>query len=160
VALGTRLDQHGAGSFADWPKMYGAAGGVFDGNNVLDAYAATHLAVQRARAGEGVSLLVAETFRMGGHATHDEREARATFAPDLFRHWGARDPIGMYEEWLLAEGVARERLNEIETRVSSEVDASAEEALASREIAMPAAATVLDGVYAERQGELRNGTQA
>ena len=51
VALGTRLDQHMAGSFADWPRMYGVAGGIFDGNHVLDAYAATRIAVDRARAG-------------------------------------------------------------------------------------------------------------
>jgi TPP-dependent pyruvate/acetoin dehydrogenase alpha subunit len=148
VALGTRLDQHGAGSFAEWPRMYGAAGGVFDGNHVLDAYAATRLAVQRARDGEGVSLLVAETFRMGGHATHDEREARATFAPELFSAWGARDPIGLYEEWLVGEGVPRGRLGEIEARVAEQVDAAAAEALASRDTAMPAPDTVLDDVYA------------
>jgi len=54
VALGTRLDQHAAGRFADWPAMYGVAGGTFDGNHVLDAYAAVRLAADRARAGEGV----------------------------------------------------------------------------------------------------------
>ncbi len=151
VALGTRLDQHGAGSFADWPRMYGAAGGVFDGNHVLDAYAATRLAVDRARAGEGVSLLVGETFRMGGHATHDEREARATFAADLFSAWGARDPIGLYEEWLVGEGVPRQRLEEIEGRVAEQVDASAEDALSSRDSAMPAPDTVLEGVYARSE---------
>ncbi|HXE57316.1 MAG TPA: thiamine pyrophosphate-dependent enzyme, partial [Gemmatimonadales bacterium] len=79
VALGTRLDQHHlARSFDDWPAAYGVAGWGFDGNNVLDAYAATALAVERCRRGEGPVLLVAETFRMGGHATHDEREARTT----------------------------------------------------------------------------------
>jgi TPP-dependent pyruvate/acetoin dehydrogenase alpha subunit len=148
VALGTRLDQHGAGPFSEWPRMYGAAGGVFDGNHVLDAYAATRIAVERARAGEGVSILVAETFRMGGHATHDEREARATFAPELFREWGARDPIGLFEEWLVEEGVKRERLEGIEHRVSGEVDAAAEEALASRDTAMPRPESVLEDVYA------------
>ncbi|HEX2091437.1 MAG TPA: thiamine pyrophosphate-dependent enzyme, partial [Longimicrobiaceae bacterium] len=76
VALGTRLDQNSAGPFSEWPKMYGVAGGAFDGNHVLDAYAATRTAVERARAGEGVTILVAETFRMGGHATHDERALR------------------------------------------------------------------------------------
>ena len=104
VALGTRLDQHAAGSFADWPKMYGVAGGSFDGNHVLDAYAATRIAADRARAGEGVTLLIAETFRMGGHATHDEREARETFDSALFARWGERDPIGLYESWLEREG--------------------------------------------------------
>ena len=43
---------------------------------------------------------------MGGHATHDEAEARATFPQSLFDHWGRRDPIGLYEAWLLGEGIA------------------------------------------------------
>lgn len=146
VALGTRLDQHAAGEFEHWPKMYGVAGGSFDGNHVLDAYAATRLAVERARAGEGVSLLVAETFRMGGHATHDEREARVTFDAGLFAAWGKRDPIGMYEAWLEGEGVPRDRLTEMEADVAAEIDQAVEEALASR-ADLPAAESVTVGVY-------------
>src|SRR6266704_3269995 len=77
VALGTRLDQHHlAPDFREWPASYGIWGEQFDGNNVLDAYAATRIAAERCRRGEGPAMLVAETFRMGGHATHDEREAR------------------------------------------------------------------------------------
>ena len=120
VALGTRLDQHhlaAAGEkFAQWPKAYGMWGGVFDGNNVLDAYALTALAVERCRRGEGPALLVAETFRMGGHATHDEAEARRTFDASLFAHWGKRDPIGMFEEHLVRTGISRERLAQAERR--------------------------------------------
>jgi len=148
VALGTRLEQGGIGPFSEWPRMYGVAGGTFDGNHVLDAYAAAKIAVDRARAGEGVTLLVAETFRMGGHATHDEREARNIFDAELFARWGKRDPIGMYEAWLEDEGVPRVRLEEIEAAVASEVDAAAEEALRSRDGAMPVGETVTHGVYA------------
>jgi TPP-dependent pyruvate/acetoin dehydrogenase alpha subunit len=147
VALGTRLGQHAAGSFEDWPAMYGVPGEVFDGNHVLDAYAATRLAVERARAGEGASLLVAETFRMGGHATHDEREARATFDAVLFAHWGRRDPIGLFEAWLHEEGVGRDRLERIEAEVAREVDAAAEEALRGREARMPVSESAAQGVY-------------
>jgi TPP-dependent pyruvate/acetoin dehydrogenase alpha subunit len=147
VALGTRLDQHhAAGSFADWPAGYGVRGGVFDGNNVLDAYAATKLAAAWCRAGEGPALLVGETFRMGGHATHDEREARDTFPDALFAAWGRRDPIGRYETYLVDEGVTREQLAAIEDRVTAEVDAAAREALLSRD-RMPVAGSALDGVY-------------
>jgi TPP-dependent pyruvate/acetoin dehydrogenase alpha subunit len=148
VALGTRLDQHAAGEFAAWPRMYGMPGGTFDGNHVLEAYAATRVAAERARRGEGPSLLVAETFRMGGHATHDEREARATFAPELFAAWGARDPIGLYEAWLEGEGVSRETLSGIERGVEEEIGAAEQEALASRTERLPRAATAGDGVYA------------
>ena len=148
VALGTTLAQHAAGSFTDWPAMYGVAGATFDGNHVLDAYAATRLAADRARAGEGVTLLVAETFRMGGHATHDEREARSIFAAELFASWGRRDPVGLYEAWLAEQGIAAAVLEEIEARVTAEVDAAAEEALRSRETAMPEPASAVQAVYA------------
>ncbi|HEV2149128.1 MAG TPA: thiamine pyrophosphate-dependent enzyme [Longimicrobiaceae bacterium] len=148
VALGTRPEHGGIGRFSEWPRMYGVAGGVFDGNHVLDAYAATRIAVERARAGEGVTLLVGETFRMGGHATHDEREARSIFDAETFAHWGKRDPVGLYEAWLEEEGIPRARLEEIEARVAAEVDAAAEEALRSRETAMPRGETVTEGVYA------------
>ncbi|HEY7543615.1 MAG TPA: thiamine pyrophosphate-dependent dehydrogenase E1 component subunit alpha, partial [Blastocatellia bacterium] len=104
VALGTRLDQHHRASFLDWPSAYGVEGWAMDGNNVLDVYAAVKLAADGCREGRGPFMLVAETFRMGGHATHDEREARETFAKELFEHWGKRDPIGLFETYLI-EGV-------------------------------------------------------
>jgi TPP-dependent pyruvate/acetoin dehydrogenase alpha subunit len=148
VALGTRLEQHHLpADFKDWPASYGVWGVSFDGNNVLDAYAATRLAAERCRKGEGPALLIAETFRMGGHATHDEREARETFPAELFKAWGKRDPIGLYEEYLKKDGVKAKQLADVEAEVTAEVAKAAEEAIASRE-KMPKAESALDGVYA------------
>lgn len=150
VALGTRLDQHHLpGEYKDWASSYGVWGAQFDGNNVLDAYAATRLAADRCRAGQGggPALLVADTFRMGGHATHDEREARETFPAALFARWGQRDPIGLYEEYLKEEGVKDKRLGAVESDVATEVEKGADEAIASRE-RMPKGESALDGVYA------------
>jgi pyruvate dehydrogenase E1 component alpha subunit/2-oxoisovalerate dehydrogenase E1 component alpha subunit len=148
VALGTRLEQHHLPpDFKDWAASYGVWGAAFDGNNVLDAYAATRIAADRCRSGSGPALLVAETFRMGGHATHDEREARDTFPSELFKMWGKRDPIGMYEEYLKEEGVPAKVLGEVEVEITEHVERAAAEALASRE-KMPAGETALGGVYA------------
>lgn len=147
VALGTRLDQHQAtGNFDDWAATYGVWSARCDGNNVLDAFAATRLAAERCRAGQGPALLVAETFRMGGHATHDEREARELFAPDVFAAWGRRDPVGLYEEYLKESGVAAARLAAVEADVTAEIERAEREALASREH-MPSGASALGGVY-------------
>lgn len=171
VALGTRLDQHHRASFLDWPAAYGVEGWAMDGNNALDVYAAVKLAVDGCREGRGPFLLIAETFRMGGHATHDEREARATFAKELFQYWGKRDPIGLFETYLIEGAIdlenggrARnsralrqrneETLKQIEHRVIEEIDRAAEEALASRNIAIrPDSAA--EGAYAfeSRVGE-------
>jgi len=152
VALGTRVDQHHLpGNFDDWAASYGIEGAGFDGNNVLDAYAATSLAAARCREGRGPALLVADTFRMGGHATHDEREARATFPESLFQAWGRRDPIGLYESYLEEEGIETAELERIEREVTAEVERGAEEAAASRE-RMPAGDSALSGVYANGNG--------
>lgn len=153
VALGTRLAQHhltpAPESFANWPKAYGIWGGVFDGNNVLDGYALTSMAAERCRRGDGPALLIAETFRMGGHATHDEQEARRTFDSELFGMWGRRDPIPMYEQWLIARGISRERLEAIEQVIDLEVTRAEEEALVSRAERMPHGEDALRGVYHE-----------
>jgi TPP-dependent pyruvate/acetoin dehydrogenase alpha subunit len=150
VALGTKLEQHHLpGDFKDWPSSYGVWGAQFDGNNVLDAYAATRIAAERCRTGNGPALLIAETFRMGGHATHDEREARETFPPELFTKWGKRDPIGLYEEYLKEEGIPAKVLGELEQDVTEQVAQAAAAALASRDN-MPEGKAALEGVYASR----------
>src|SRR5207249_11442992 len=108
----------------------------------------------RCRTGEGPALLVAETFRMGGHATHDEREARETFPDKLFKAWGQRDPIGLYEEYLKEEGWKAPELEAVEAEVTAEVERAAEEAVGSRE-KMPEGKAALGGVYADGRSEER-----
>lgn len=145
VALGTRVEQHTRGDLERLPELYGIPSWSADGNNVLDVYAATWLAVERCRKGEGPAAVVARTFRMGGHATHDEREARETFDPDLFRDWGRRDPVGLYETYLLGRGVPGEELEAAEAEVVREVDQAAEEALASKERVPPPETALYEG---------------
>ena len=94
-------------------------------------------------------MLIAETFLMGGHATHDEAEARRTFAAELFSEWGRRDPVAMYEEYLVDRKVAtREALAEEEARIEAAVERASEEALESRQHRMPAPESATLDVYA------------
>lgn len=149
VALGTAVGVHHLpGSFEELREAYGMAGWSFDGNNVLDAYAATRLAADRCRAGDGPVMLTAETFRMGGHATHDEREAREVIPAEMFVHWGRRDPIGLFEEYLKQTGTPAEALEQDEAEVAEEVERAAEQALRSRDENMPVPESALEGVYA------------
>jgi TPP-dependent pyruvate/acetoin dehydrogenase alpha subunit len=150
VALGTTVaSYHLPGSFDELPESYGMWGASFDGNNVLDAWAAATQAVTRCRGGDGPAMLVAHTFRMGGHATHDEREARATFPAEWFADWGRRDPVGMYEGWLMeVRGIAAARLEEVEARIEAEIASAEQEALRSREQAIPRGESAMEGVYA------------
>jgi len=153
VALGTHKEVHSRAACTEMAAAYGLTGMSCDGNNVLDVYASSCEAVARCRAGAGPVLLTATTFRMGGHATHDEAEARQMFPQEVFAHWGRRDPIGMYEAWLTrTRGVASSRLERIEARVTAEIEQASEAALASRGAAASGVATerdVLAGVHAE-----------
>lgn len=145
VALGTRLEEHGPGDIHAWPAIYGIDSWSCDGNNVLDVYAATRLAVARCRVGRGPAAIVVDTFRMGGHATHDEREARETFPSELFEHWGRRDPVGLFEAYLEGRGVSPDVLGGIEAEVTSEMDRAADEALESRDRIPPPEQALYDG---------------
>ncbi|MXV95743.1 MAG: thiamine pyrophosphate-dependent dehydrogenase E1 component subunit alpha [Gemmatimonadetes bacterium] len=133
VALGTTLEQHGAARPEDMPAAYGIEPLTCDGNNVLDVYAATALARERCIQGNGPAVVVAETFRMGGHATHDEQEARDTFPAELFVHWGRRDPVGLFEAWLIDEGIPAETIKGVEASADRAVREAADRALSSRD---------------------------
>ena len=117
---------------------------------MLDTYAATKLAADLARNGRGPVIVFAETFRMGGHATHDEKEAREICPPALFEYWGKRDPIGMYESYLERRGISKTTLEEVEQRVIDEIARAEKEALNSANTRMPKPETLTEGVTAVR----------
>src|SRR5207244_9358393 len=94
----------------------------------------------------GPAMVFAETFRMGGHATHDEKEAREIYPSNVFEYWGKRDPIGLYESYLEHHGVTRRVLEEMEQGVIEEIGTAEREALASRDNRMPDPSAVTQGV--------------
>lgn len=164
VALGTPYATHSRVPLADVAAAYGGPCLVTAGNNVLDVYAATTLLAAACRAGEGPAFLVAETGRMGGHATHDEADGRRILPPAHFAYWGQRDPVACYETYLAAalgggsdEGAAavRAELAAIEAAVTAEMDAAAAIALAAKSGAAPDPAAVADGVLAPDPGAAR-----
>jgi len=149
IALGTPIRlSHLPGDYDDLAEAYGVSGLSCDGNNVLDAFAATRLAADRCRSGGGPFILTARTFRMGGHATHDEREARAVLPAEMFEWWGRRDPIGLYEEYLKANGYDDGVLGAIEAEITAEVDQEAARALTSRVGHEAPPESAADDVYA------------
>ena len=92
-----------APSIAHKAVGYGMPGYRVDGNDVLATYAVMRRAVDRARRGEGPSLVEAMTYRMEAHTTADD-PSRYRTAQELER-WQAKDPIARYERFLLAEGL-------------------------------------------------------
>jgi len=87
---------------ADRAEAYGFEGVVVDGNDVLAVYRAVSEAAERARRGEGPTLLEFKTFRMRGH---EEASGVAYVPPALFEEWGKRDPVVRFEQLLLSRGV-------------------------------------------------------
>jgi len=131
--------------FKDKALAYGIPGIRADGNDVLATYDVTRDAVDRARRGEGVTLIELMTYRRKGHAEHDNQ----SYVPDgeIERWEKQNDPIDRYVRVLLEElQVEKKELDAIDARVISEIDAATDLAEQS-----PAAepTDALHGVYAE-----------
>ena len=77
---------------------FGMPGVRIDGNDVLVSYAVTRQSLEEARAGDGPSLIEAETYRMGAHTTADDPTKYRTDAEVAY--WAERDPITRYRAWL------------------------------------------------------------
>ena len=123
---------------ADRASAYGLEPILIDGNDVDAVYATAVTAIERARAGEGPSLVEAETYRHGGHSRADP----ATYRPaDEVAAWMARDPVVLSRARLLEAGVAEADVAAIETRIAAEVEAAIDEARAMPEPADDTLAT-------------------
>ena len=152
IALGTPLDKPAASRLAALGTAYGVPAYPADGNNVLDVFAATRLAREAALGAASPALVLADTFRMGGHATHDEGESRKLLPPELFEHYGKRDPVRLYRAFLAGGGagapVAESALDAIERAVEEEVRIAEADALHSRRTARPDPDDAVRGVFA------------
>ena len=155
IALGTPLESHSAAPMGRVATIYAATKYICNGNNVLDVYATTALAAELARLGKGPIVVTAKTFRMGGHATHDEGESRKILREEAFTYWGKRDPIGMYETYLAESDLQlttdvpnREVLEQAEQEVHAEVEEAARQALESAKHSIPNPAEQQLGVFA------------
>ena len=82
---------------------YGIEGVRVDGMDVLAVYAATREAVDRARRGDGPTLVEAVCYRYGPHATADD--ARLYRSADEEAAWRERDPVDRYRRFLAARGL-------------------------------------------------------
>ena len=101
---------------------YGVAGTHVDGNDIRQVYSVTHVAAQRARMGEGPTLIELKTQRFHGHSSGDPQVYRTKTDVQALRK--IRDPIAQLETELIAEGWLPnkgELLKEIESEVNAAV---------------------------------------
>jgi TPP-dependent pyruvate/acetoin dehydrogenase alpha subunit len=136
--------QCAARTLADKAPGYGIPGKVVDGNDVFEVYAVTKEAVDRARAGDGPTLVECKTYRMKGHAEHD---AQSYVSKDDLALWKTRDPIARCEKVLELSGVMSERERR---KVHDELQAMLDEDVAFAESSpLPDPAIAFQGVYAD-----------
>ena len=133
-----------AKQFIDKALGYGIPGEQADGNDVIATYEVTKRAVDRARRGEGVSIVELMTYRRKGHAEHDNQ----SYVPDgEIERWAREnDPIDRYVARLQKElAFGADEIRAVDDRVRREVDEATEIAEQS---APPQPLDALVGIYA------------
>ncbi len=131
---------------------YGFPGVTVDGNDVEAVFAAVHPAVERARTGDGPTLIECRTMRMHGHGAHDDM----SYVPsEMFEEWSQRDPIDLYSKRLVAEhGFSQDEVDAIRAEVTEYITECAEQAVASP---MPDPDGATNGVFADCWEPLGDG---
>jgi pyruvate dehydrogenase E1 component alpha subunit/2-oxoisovalerate dehydrogenase E1 component alpha subunit len=149
-----------AKQFVDKAVGYGIPGEQADGNDVIATYEVTKRAVDRARAGEGVSLVELITYRRKGHAEHDNQ----SYVPagEIDRWARENDPVDRYVTRLRNEfKFGADEIQAVDDRVRREVDEATEMAEQS---APPEPLDALVGIYAVPPNEqplwFRRGKQS
>jgi 2-oxoisovalerate dehydrogenase E1 component alpha subunit len=137
--------QTAAKSFASKAVGYGMPGIRVDGNDVLAMIQVTREAVDRARAGDGPTLIEAVTYRVEGHSSSDDPSVyRDPAEPEA---WGPKDPLRRFRGYLQSKGLLSEsHEQEVSRRINDEITtylAKAEEHNA------PDLDTLFDDVYEE-----------
>ena len=135
--------QTAARRLSDRAAGYGIPGVTVDGTDVLEVYRACREAVDRARRGEGPTLVESVTMRMHGHSASDD----ASYVPrELLEQWKTKDPILVFEKALLAEGLLSESgKREIEEKIHAALVMAVREAEANP---YPAGEDAAEGVFA------------
>jgi pyruvate/2-oxoglutarate/acetoin dehydrogenase E1 component/TPP-dependent pyruvate/acetoin dehydrogenase alpha subunit len=148
---------------ADRACAYDMPGEVVNGMDVLAVREAVDRAVQRARQGEGPSLIECQTYRWYGHSRSDPRAYRTK---EEEAAWKARDPIPNFAAWLVDTGICtQQEVDALEEKVEDAIESATQFALDSP---MPPAEELAEFVYVPfewteaeyaRERELRKGAR-
>ncbi len=129
---------------------FGFPGLRVDGNDVLATYAVTQAALQRARDGQGPTLVEAYTYRMGAHTTTDD-PTRYRHSDDLER-WKLKDPIERLRVYLKRHGLADAAWFDEVSAEADELGATLREGC--KAMPDPDAMRIFSQVYEEEPDEL------
>ncbi|MHC4262984.1 MAG: thiamine pyrophosphate-dependent dehydrogenase E1 component subunit alpha [Planctomycetota bacterium] len=148
-------EQTASDGYAVKGEAYGVPGVVVDGNDLLAMRKVTIEAVERARRGDGPTLIEAKTFRMGGHSTSDDP---TRYVPkELVDEWAAKDPVARFERFLAGRGLLEDSTRE---QFMDEARARINDAVKrAEETPKPALETIFSDVYADLPEHLRRQGQ-
>jgi pyruvate dehydrogenase E1 component alpha subunit len=143
-AMGTRQSRvMTIEDIADRAVAYGIPGVCVDGNDVLAVFGAARKAVERARRGEGPTLIECKTYRHKGHSRVDPGRYRPK---EEVEEWLAKDPIRRFKEWLLQKNTLGEtEIQQVATESLVRIEEATKFALESR---YPNPEEALKDVYA------------
>ena len=124
---------------------YGIPGVIVDGNDPVKVYEVTAEAAERARRGEGPTLIEAKTYRFVPHSSDDDD--RAYRSREEVAEWKKRDPVMTFEKRLIDENVmTADELKAMQQRIKDEVNDATDFA---EKAALPDPSTLARHVYAE-----------
>ncbi|MDH5787349.1 MAG: thiamine pyrophosphate-dependent dehydrogenase E1 component subunit alpha, partial [Candidatus Bathyarchaeota archaeon] len=143
-AMGTRQSiAMNVENIADRAVAYGIPGVVVDGNDVLAVYEAVQKGVERAKKGEGPTLIECKTYRQKGHSRVDPAKYRPKGEVE---EWLARDPIKRLKEKLLQTNtLTKTEIQRIEKEVVTKIEEAVKFAIESP---YPSSEEALEDVYA------------
>lgn len=132
---------------AERATAYCIPGEVVDGNDVKAVYRTVRKAVERARSGEGPTLIECKTYRRGGHSRRDANTYRDKEEEKV---WLARDPLIIAKNYLVKHTIlSEERDKELSTRIDTEIEEAVEHAKNSPD---PKVEDILKDVWVELSG--------
>jgi pyruvate dehydrogenase E1 component alpha subunit len=116
-----------AKTLAQKATAYGMPGIRVDGNDILAVYAAADAAVQRARAGDGPTLIECVTYRVQMHTTADDPKRYRN--DEEVARWQRRDPLPRFEKYLLGKGIlTEEKISGLQADIAAEIQSAVDRA--------------------------------
>ena len=130
-------------NISDRAASYGMPGVTVDGNDIIAVYEAVSAAAERARAGDGPTLVESVTYRWKGHSKNDPGVYRTK---EEVEYWKTLDPIQRFRNKLVSDGVVTEdEADAIDKAAAKAIDDAYTFAVNSPE---PSVETIMEGVYA------------
>ena len=150
ISTGTEK-QCAAKTFASKAVGYGMPGVRVDGNDILAVIQVSNEAVERARRGDGPTLIECVTYRVEGHSSSDD--------PSVYRNpaepeaWGPRDPLNRLRGYLKTKRLWTEGMEkDISDRYNDEIS---KYLVSAEELGAPDVETLFDDVYQELPWHLK-----